>query len=103
MLFFDLSHAAHVAPQADKPKVKAQLQDAAALLGLRQQSPEAWFRWAPAGAGVDEAAIEKLVADRVAARKARNFKEADRIRDELAARGVVIEDSAQGTRWKLSG
>jgi cysteinyl-tRNA synthetase len=101
-VLFELAHAAHTAPAGDKPRIKAQLQDAAGLLGLLQQAPEAWFRWAPVGGSVDTAAIDKLVADRVAARKAKNFKEADRIRDELAALGVVIEDSAQGTRWKLS-
>jgi len=100
---FELAHAAHTAPASEKARIKAELQDAAGLLGLLQQSPEAWFRWAPPGSGLDEVAIEKLIADRVAARKAKNFKEADRIRDALAAQGVVIEDSAQGTRWKRAG
>ena len=73
------------------------------LMGLLQQSAQEWFRWAPVGAGVDAAAIEKLIADRAAAKKEKNFKEADRIRAELTAMGVVIEDSAEGTRWKLAG
>jgi len=99
---FDLAHAAHTAPAAEKPTIKAQLQDAAGLLGLLQQTPEAWFKWAPAGAGVDEAEIQKLVEARAAAKKAKNFKEADRIRDELARQGVVLEDVPGGTRWKLT-
>jgi cysteinyl-tRNA synthetase len=47
---------------------------------------------------VDE--IERLIAERQAARRRRDFAAADRVRDELAARGVLLEDSAAGTRWK---
>ena len=97
---FDLAHAANAGPAHEKPKIKAQLQDAAGLLGLLQQSPEAWFKWAPPGSGVDEAEIQQLVEARTAAKKAKNFKEADRIRDELAKQGIVLEDVPGGTRWK---
>jgi cysteinyl-tRNA synthetase len=97
---FELAHAANTASAADKPRIKAQLLDSGALMGLLQQSPEAWFRWAPAGAGVDEAAIQALVDARTAAKKAKNFKEADRIRDDLVKQGVVLEDVPGGTRWK---
>ena len=49
----------------------------------------------------DEAAeIERMIEARQAARKNRDFAAADRIRDELAERGIVLEDSAAGTRWK---
>ncbi|MFC1484096.1 cysteine--tRNA ligase [Candidatus Neomarinimicrobiota bacterium] len=47
----------------------------------------------------DEAAIEALVKEREAARKARDWKRADSIRDELRARGIVLEDTANGTEW----
>ena len=47
-----------------------------------------------------DAEIEALLSERTAARKAKNFKRSDEIRDELAARGIIIEDTPQGTRWK---
>ncbi len=100
---FELAHAANTAPTSEHPKIKAALLDAAGLLGLLQQAPEAWFKWSPAGKGVDESAIQALVDARTAARKAKNYAEGDRIKAQLAAMGVVLEDSAQGTRWKLSG
>jgi len=49
---------------------------------------------------LSDAEIETLVAERTAAKKARNFARADAIRVELAAKGVVIEDSKDGARWK---
>lgn len=50
--------------------------------------------------GLDEAAITQRMADRQAARRRRDFAEADRIRDDLASQGVLLEDSPAGTRWK---
>jgi cysteinyl-tRNA synthetase len=47
---------------------------------------------------VDE--IDRLIQDRRAARSARNFAEADRIRKDLESRGILLEDTAAGTRWK---
>ncbi len=44
--------------------------------------------------------IERLIDDRQAARRRRDFATADRIRDDLVARGVLLEDGAGGTRWK---
>jgi cysteinyl-tRNA synthetase len=54
-----------------------------------------------AGAGLDVAEIERLIGERAAARKAKDFKRGDAIRDELLARGVVLKDGAGGTTWSV--
>ena len=52
------------------------------------------------GDGLGDAEIERLIAERNAARKAKDFARSDAIRDRLMEQGVVLEDTAQGTRWK---
>jgi cysteinyl-tRNA synthetase len=79
------------------------LRKGAETLGLLRTTAEAWFRWQPAGAAVDESEIVRLIDARVAARKARDFKEADRIRNELERKGIVLEDTPQGTKWRRAG
>ena len=71
------------------------------LLGILEQSPETWFKGDINEA--EAAEIEALIQERNAARKARDFAEADRIRDELDARGIVLEDGPGGTTWKRKG
>jgi len=81
----------------------SELKAGASALGLLQEDPEAWFRWAPAAAaaaGPSDSEIEAAIAARQAARKAKDFKESDRIRDDLKARGVILEDGPKGTTWK---
>jgi cysteinyl-tRNA synthetase len=79
----------------------AQLRAGANALGLLQQDAEAWFRWTPAGSsGPSEAEIDAAIEARQAARKAKDFKESDRIRDDMKARGVILEDGPKGTTWK---
>jgi cysteinyl-tRNA synthetase len=73
----------------------AAFREAAAVLGLAQGEPRAWLQ-----GGDDASAIEAAIAARLAARAAKNWGEADRIRAELLAQGVVLEDSAGGTTWK---
>ena len=87
----------------ERARLAAQLRDAGSLLGILQQEPTAWFTQTVGTTGAPDAAeIEALIAQRAAAKKAKNFAEADRIRDELKTRGVLIEDSAQGTRWRMA-
>ncbi|MEB1706783.1 cysteine--tRNA ligase [Xanthomonas campestris pv. campestris] len=83
---------------ADRARLKAELLGAGLALGLLQQEPAAWFsRGADAG---DDARIAALVDERSAAKKAKDFARADAIRQQLADEGIVLEDTAQGVRWK---
>jgi cysteinyl-tRNA synthetase len=84
-----------------KRAAKAALLGAADLLGVLQHEPEAWFKQSTGGAEVDADAVQRLVDARTEAKKARDFAASDRIREELLAMGVVVEDTAQGPRWKV--
>ena len=64
----------------------------AKLLGLLQHTPAEWQALRQADLTIDPAAIERLIADRLAARAAKNWGESDRIRDELAAQGIALKD-----------
>ena len=84
---------------ADKAQAKANLLFAGELLGLLQADPEAWAK----GDAGEAAEIDALVAARIAARKAKDWAEADRIRDVLAARGIEIMDGPSGSTWRRKG
>ncbi len=87
---------------AERRKLADNLRAGAALLGLLQSDPQEWFARSSGAAddGADAAEIDSLLAQRDAFRRERNYREADRIRDQLAARGIVIEDVAGGARWR---
>jgi cysteinyl-tRNA synthetase len=79
----------------------ARLKSLASLLGVLQLEPDAFLR-AGAEGKVDAAEVEALIQARLQARVEKNWAESDRIRDQLTAMGVVLEDSKGGTTWRLA-
>ncbi len=95
-VLFDLAGELNRTGSAD---VSGLLRSLAALLGLLQRNPEQYLR-GDLPEGWNPARIEQMIALRTAAKKARNYAEADRVRDELFAVGIVLEDGAGGTTWR---
>jgi len=80
-------------------ELAGQLRGLGALLGLLQREPQAFLQSGRA-AGLADAEIAARIEARLAARKAKNYAEADRIRRELEAAGIILEDGPQGTTWR---
>lgn len=97
-----------VAPEAAAVLARARtvLRETGAVLGLFREDPDEYFRLdrgREAGKrGIDAAEVERLIAARTAARAAKDWGRADEIRNDLAARGVVLKDSPAGTTWKIA-
>jgi cysteinyl-tRNA synthetase len=83
--------------ETDKRDAAARLLAGGRALGLLQQSPADWFA---RGAENDDARIEALVAERNVAKQSRDFARADAVRAQLAAEGILLEDTPQGVRWR---
>lgn len=97
-----LANAANKATDAvDRGRLKGELLAAGRLLGLLQQDAAAWLKGEMKD-GVDPAEIEALVAARAAARARKDWAESDRIRDQLLARGILLEDKAGQTTWRVA-
>ena len=85
---------------ATRAQLQAELLAAGRALGILANDPVAWFRDQTSADGPTDSEIEALIAERAAARKARDFARADEIRDQLTAAGIVLEDNAGGTTWR---
>ena len=97
----ELNTAKSTAREADARALATRLVRLGGVLGLLQQNPESWFKQGASSAGgLSDTRIEELIAARIAARMARNWTESDRIRDQLAAAGVLLEDGPKGTTWR---
>ena len=109
-LLYDLAKSLNKAPNGrQKNRLAHTLLTGANLLGLLEQRPGKWFEdiiavdAARLGlTALEPEIIDDFIAQRDAAREAKNFSEADRIRDALAAQGILLEDTPEGTRWKRS-
>jgi cysteinyl-tRNA synthetase len=98
----ELNTAKSSGRESDARTLAARLVRLGGVLGLLQHDAEAWFKQGASSgtAALSDAQIEELIAARVAARGARNWAESDRIRDQLAAAGVLLEDGPKGTTWR---
>jgi cysteinyl-tRNA synthetase len=81
-------------------KTAAQLKGLAGVLGLLQRDPVVFLQGGASSDSFDDAAIAAQIAARVAAKQSKNYAEADRIRDELKAAGIILEDGPGGTTWR---
>jgi cysteinyl-tRNA synthetase len=96
-VLFDLANEVN---RSQSIEAAAQLKTLAGVLGLLQRDPVEFLQGGTAGSGLDDAAINAQIEARNLAKQARNYAEADRIRKELLAAGILLEDGASGTTWR---
>jgi len=83
-------------------ELKRSLKSSGALLGILEKAEEEYLKADPRRVAIDESKVKSLIDARAQARKAKNFEQADSIRDELARMGVVLKDSKDGTTWEVA-
>ena len=96
-VLFDLANEVN---RTQSVEAAAQLKMLGGVLGLLQRNPMEFLQGGTATSELDDATINTQIAARIAAKKAKNYAEADRIRKELLGAGIVLEDSATGTTWR---
>jgi len=96
-VLFDLANEVNRTQSAE---AASQLKALAGVLGLLERDPQEFLQGAASEGGLDDAAINAQIAARIAAKKSKNFAEADRIRKELLQADIVLEDTPQGTSWR---
>lgn len=104
-VLFELARELNRAKQENPeqaPKLAVELQQLGAILGLLQQVPQTFLKGTQQqGMPLSESEIEAKIAQRIEAKADRDFAQADAIRDELAALGITLKDSREGTSWVL--
>jgi cysteinyl-tRNA synthetase len=95
-----LARAMNAAEADQLAEAKGRLLAVAGLMGLLQQDPEQWFTHSRGGSDISAEEIEVLIAKRNQAKADKDYAGADGLREELKAKGVVLEDSREGTKWR---
>ena len=96
----DLNRAKSDQP-AEAPRLAGELKRLAGVLGLLQQTPQTFLKGAQQQVALSDEEIEAKIAERYAAKASKDFARADAIRDELAALGIILKDSREGTTWVI--
>ncbi|HDY83243.1 MAG TPA: cysteine--tRNA ligase [Halieaceae bacterium] len=95
-----LAKQLHKASAKEKPLLKARILAAGNLLGILEQDPQEWLHGGVSDDVISGDAIDALIVQRQEAKLAKDYSRADKIRQELMAQGVVLEDSREGTKWR---